>query len=257
MTKYLVVVAGNIGVGKTSLTERIGSRLGWRTGYESVADNPYLADFYSDMRSWSFHLQIFFLGHRADQYIEAAQDARSAILDRSIYEDFHIFARALHHMGDLAERDYLAYRRLFEIVVNGVPRPNLLIYLKAPVNVLMTRIRRRARNMETGITPEYLSLLDSFYDEWLGAFDMCPVLTISTDDLDYVHQKKHLDTVVEHTRINSPARKSWSFRRLIYGCYIPIQGGGKGQDSKAYAPTAGSAYWPAVPFSLVDRLHSF
>jgi deoxyadenosine/deoxycytidine kinase len=198
MTKYLIVVAGNIGVGKTSLTERIGSRLGWRTGYESVADNPYLADFYSDMRSWSFHLQIFFLGHRADQYIEAAQDARSAILDRSIYEDFHIFARALHHMGDLAERDYLAYRRLFEIVVSGVPRPNLLIYLKAPVNVLMTRIRRRARNMETGITPEYLSLLDSFYDEWLGAFDMCPVLTIRTDDLDYVHQKKHLDTVVEH-----------------------------------------------------------
>ena len=197
MTKYLVVVAGNIGVGKTSLTERIGARLGWRTGYESVADNPYLADFYGDMGSWSFHLQIFFLGHRADQYIEAAQDARSAILDRSIYEDFHIFARALHHMGDLAERDYLAYRRLFEIVVNGVPRPNLLIYLKAPVNVLMNRIRRRARNMETGITPEYLTLLDSFYNDWLGAFDMCPVLTIRSDDLDFVHQQHHLDTVVE------------------------------------------------------------
>lgn len=97
MTKYLVVVAGNIGVGKTSLTERIGSRLGWWTGYESVSDNPYLADFYGDMRAWSFHLQIFFLGHRAEQYLEAARDPRPAILDRSIFEDFYIFARATSH----------------------------------------------------------------------------------------------------------------------------------------------------------------
>ena len=195
MTKHLVVVAGNIGVGKTSLTERIGARLGWWTGYESVADNPYLSDFYSDMHAWAFHLQIFFLGHRAEQYLEASRDARSAILDRSIYEDFHIFARALHHMGNVAERDYMAYRRLFELVVESLPRPGLLIYLKAPVEVLMERIRARARNMETGITTEYLSLLDAFYDEWLGAFDQCPVLTIRTDNLDYVHQPRHLETV--------------------------------------------------------------
>ena len=195
MTKHLVVVAGNIGVGKTSLTERIGARLGWWTGYESVADNPYLSDFYSDMRAWAFHLQIFFLGHRAEQYLEASRDTRSAILDRSIYEDFHIFARALHHMGNVAERDYMAYRRLFELVVESLPRPGLLIYLKAPVEVLMERIRARARNMETGITTEYLSLLDAFYDEWLGAFDQCPVLTIRTDNLDYVHQPRHLETV--------------------------------------------------------------
>ena len=122
MTKHLVVVAGNIGVGKTSLTERIGARLGWWTGYESVADNPYLVDFYSDMHAWAFHLQIFFLGHRADQYMVAARDQRSAILDRSIYEDFYIFARALHQMGDMAERDYLAYRRLFDVVVSSTPR---------------------------------------------------------------------------------------------------------------------------------------
>jgi deoxyadenosine/deoxycytidine kinase len=140
------------------------------------------------MRSWSFHLQVFFLGHRAEQYMQAVSDSRSAILDRSIYEDFFIFARALHHMGDLAERDYLAYRRLFELVMMSLPRPNLLIYLKAPVRVLMDRIRRRARN---------LTLLDSFYDDWLGSFDMCPVLTIRTDDLDFVHQQIHLDTVVE------------------------------------------------------------
>ena len=197
MTKQLVVVAGNIGAGKTSLAERIGTRLGWRTGYESVADNPYLADFYGDMKAWSFHLQVFFLGHRSEQYLEAVRDTRSAILDRSIYEDFHIFARALHHMGDLNERDYLSYRRLFDLTVDSLPRPNLLIYLKAPVNVLVDRIRRRARNMETGISAEYLSLLDTFYDDWLGAFDLCPVLTIRSDDLDYVHQPRHLDTVVQ------------------------------------------------------------
>jgi deoxyadenosine/deoxycytidine kinase len=103
-------------------------------------------------------------------------------------------------MGNVAERDYLAYRRLFNLVVESTPRPNLLIYLKAPVNVLMDRIRRRARNMETGITPEYLALLDTFYDEWLEPFDLCPVLTIRTDDLDYVHQQNHLDTVIDRIR---------------------------------------------------------
>ncbi|KAF0107062.1 MAG: deoxynucleoside kinase [Anaerolineaceae bacterium] len=197
MSKRLVVVAGNIGVGKTSLTERIGARLGWRTDFESVADNPYLPDFYADMRAWSFHLQIYFLGHRADQYLEAARDPRPAILDRSIYEDAYIFARALHHMGNLAERDFLAYRKLFDLVVGSLPPPNLLVYLKCPVEVLMERIRRRARNMETGISADYLSLLDTFYDEWLRAFDLCPVLTIRTDDLDYVHQPQALEIVVE------------------------------------------------------------
>ena len=197
MAKRLIVVAGNIGAGKTSLTERIGARLGWTTGYESVSDNPYLPDFYADMKTWSFHLQIYFLGHRARQYLELAGDSRSVILDRSIYEDAYIFARALHHLGDLGERDYLAYRRLFELVVQSLPVPNLLIYLKAPVDVLMERIRQRARGMETGITPEYLSLLDSFYDEWLASFDLCPVLTIRSDNLDYVHQPQALDMVLE------------------------------------------------------------
>lgn len=200
MSNKLVVVAGNIGVGKTSLTERIGSRLGWWAGYESVADNPYLPDFYADMRTWSFHLQIFFLGHRAEQYLDAADDSRSSILDRSIYEDAYIFARALHHLGNLSERDYLAYRRLYDLVVGSLPPPNLLIYLKCPAEVLMERIRRRARNMETGITTEYLALLDTFYDEWLNSFDLCPVLTIRTDDLDYVHQPQALEIVVERIK---------------------------------------------------------
>jgi deoxyadenosine/deoxycytidine kinase len=195
MTKRLLIVAGNIGAGKTSLTERIADRLKWQSAFESVADNPYLADFYADMRSWSFHLQVFFLGHRAEQYLEIAHSPQSAILDRSIYEDAHIFARALYHMGNLNERDYLSYRRVFDLVVAGLPAPDLLIYLKAPVPVLIERIRRRGRGIESGITSEYLSLLETFYDEWLQTFDVCPVLTIRTDDLDFVHQSQHMDIV--------------------------------------------------------------
>ncbi len=212
MAKHLVLVAGNIGAGKTSLTERIGSRLGWYCAYESVADNPYLPDFYADMHAWAFHLQIYFLGHRAEQYLEAAQDPRSAILDRSIYEDFHIFTRALHHMGNMAERDYLSYRRLFDLVVESLPRPDLLIYLRALPPVLMNRIHKRARNMETGISSEYLSLLDSFYDEWLNDFDLCPVLTIRSDDLDFVHQPQHLETVIERIQAKLAGKETVDLR---------------------------------------------
>lgn len=197
MPKRLILVAGNIGSGKTSLTERIGERLGWRTAFESVADNPYLSDFYIDMRKWSFHLQIYFLGHRAQQHLEMWQDPRSAIIDRSIYEDAYIFARALHHMNNMTELEYQAYRRVFDLVVKGLPQPALLIYLKAPVGLLHERIQRRARQIETGVSIEYLTLLESFYDDWMHNFDLCPVLTLRTDDLDFVHRSKHLDLVVE------------------------------------------------------------
>jgi deoxyadenosine/deoxycytidine kinase len=200
MTKHFILVAGNIGTGKTSLTERLGERLVWRTAYESVADNPYLPDFYANMRQWSFHLQIYFLGSRAQQHLDLANDPRSAIIDRSIYEDAFIFCRALHRLGNLNERDFQAYRQVFDLVTGRLPSPSLLIYLKAPVSLLMERIRSRARNMESGITEEYLALLDSFYEEWIKNFDLCPVLTLRTDDLDFVHKPKHLDVVVK--RIN-------------------------------------------------------
>jgi len=196
MTKRLALVAGNIASGKTSLTERLGSRLGWQTAYESVADNPYLADFYEDMSQWSFHLQVFFLGHRAEQHLELAHHPRSAIADRSIYEDAHIFARALYHMGNLSERDYQAYRQVYGMIVANLPRPDLLLYLKAPVPVLLKRIGARGRAIEHGITADYLSLLETFYAEWLQGFDLCPVLTVRTDDLDFVHRVEHLDIVV-------------------------------------------------------------
>jgi len=194
--KKLVVVAGNIGAGKTSLTERIGARLGWQTAFESVSDNPYLPDFYANMRDWSFHLQVFFLGHRAQQYLDLANTPQSVILDRSIYEDAFIFARALHHMGNLNERDYASYRRVFDLLVRHLPPPDLLIYLKCPVPVLVERVHSRGREMESAISADYLTLLESYYDDWLKAFDACPVLTIHTDDLDFVHKAPHLDIVV-------------------------------------------------------------
>ncbi len=197
MANHLVLVAGNIGSGKTSLTERIGARLGWRTAYESVSDNPYLPDFYADMSKWSFHLQVFFLGHRAEQHLEMARDPRSAIIDRSIYEDAYIFARALHDMGNISERDYQTYRIIFDQIVQTLPQPSLLVYLKAPVDVLVERIRLRGRSMESGIDPNYLKRLESYYEDWMQSFDFCPVLTIRTDDLDFVHTPKHLDLVVK------------------------------------------------------------
>jgi deoxyadenosine/deoxycytidine kinase len=197
MTKHFILVAGNIGSGKTSLTERIGAKLGWQTAFESVSDNPYLAEFYGDMRQWSFHLQVFFLGHRAQQHLALATSPQSSIADRSIYEDAYIFARALHHLGNLNERDYQSYRTVFNLVMAGLPRPDLLLYLRAPVDVLVDRIRARGRGMESGISTEYLALLDSFYEDWIRVFDLCPVLTIRTDDLDYVNKPKHLDIVVQ------------------------------------------------------------
>lgn len=195
--KRFILVAGNIGSGKTSLTERLGERMGWRTAYESVVDNPYLPDFYANMRDWSFHLQIYFLGHRARQHLEMAQDPLPAIIDRSIYEDAFIFARALNHLGNLTERDYQSYRQVFDLVVRTLPAPSLLIYLKAPVATLIARIHCRGRAIESSITPEYLALLDSFYEDWMRNFDLCPVLTIRSDDLDFVNQPGHLDQVLE------------------------------------------------------------
>ena len=121
-SKKFVLMAGNIGSGKTSLTRLVGEKLGWQTAYESVSDNPYLADFYKDMRQWSFHLQVYFLGNRAAQHIELAQSPRSAIIDRSIYEDARIFARALNAMGNL-QTDYQAYLRLYDLIVSTLPGP--------------------------------------------------------------------------------------------------------------------------------------
>ncbi|NMB56151.1 MAG: deoxynucleoside kinase [Leptolinea sp.] len=211
MTKKLILVAGNIGSGKTSLTERIGQNLGWRTAYESVADNPYLPNFYADMRKWAFHLQVYFLGHRARQHMELWKDERSAIVDRSIYEDAFIFSRALNKMGNLSDLDYQAYLSVFDLVIHSLPAPSLLVYLKCPVPVLMDRIHSRARDMESTISADYLALLDSYYDEWLASFDLCPVLTLRTDDLDFVHKPEHMNLVISTIQTKLAGKEELSF----------------------------------------------
>jgi deoxyadenosine/deoxycytidine kinase len=211
MTKRFVLVAGNIGSGKTSLTERLGERLGWITGFESVQDNPYLADFYQDMHAWAFHLQVFFLGHRARQHLALARAAESAIVDRSIYEDAEIFARTSLDLGNIAPRDYQAYRSVYELVIASLPVPDLLLHLRAPVSVLLRRIRDRARPIEAGVTETYLSLLEQKYEQWLAAFDLCPVLTLRTDDLDFVHQPRHLEIVIDRMQAKFAGREEVQF----------------------------------------------
>lgn len=197
MSKHFVLVAGNIGAGKTSLTERIGQRLEWQTGYETVGENPYLADFYSDMAKWAFHLQVFLVGQRANQHEHLANLSYSAISDRSIYEDATIFARAALQLGTISNRDYNAYRTVYKRIVDALPRPDLLVHVKAPIPVLLERIAQRGREMEKGITAEYLALLESFYDEWIASFDLCPVLTIQSENLDFVSRPEHLEVVVQ------------------------------------------------------------
>jgi deoxyadenosine/deoxycytidine kinase len=148
------------------------------------------------MKQWSFHLQVFFLGHRAQQHLEMFEDSQSAIIDRSIYEDAFIFVRALHAMGNIDERDYDTYRQVFDLVVKNLPSPSLLIYLDAPVETLMKRIHSRGREMENSISADYLTLLENYYSDWIAHFDLCPVMTLRTDDLDFVHKPQHLDIVV-------------------------------------------------------------
>ncbi len=198
--KHFVLVAGNIGTGKTSLTDKLGKELGWATAYESVVDNPYLSDFYKDMNKWSFHLNVFFLGHRAQQHLNLAEMKQSAIIDRSIYEDAEIFARASQVLGNISDRDFDTYQTVFNMVVGNLPVPDLLIFLYAPVEVLVDRIHARGREMEKGMPREYLELLDSLYEDWLKRFDLCPVLTIRSDNLDFVNRPEHLQIIIK--RIN-------------------------------------------------------
>lgn len=211
MAKHFVLVAGNIGTGKTSLAAKLGERLSWETAYESVEDNPYLADFYADMPSWAFHLQVFFLGHRARQHLLFAQAARSAIIDRSIYEDAEIFAKAALELGSVTERDYRTYRQVFDLVVGTLPKPDLLILLRAELPVLVERIGARGRDMERGISAEYLGLLERLYSDWMTSFDLCPTLTIRTDDLDFVHEPRHLGLVVSRIRDKLAGKEEIAF----------------------------------------------
>jgi len=194
--KKFVAVAGNIGVGKSTLVGMLCAKLGWEPFYEPVAENPYLADFYHDMTSWSFHSQVFFLTHRLKAHHELALRPSSVIQDRSVYEDAEIFAQNLFLQGHIRPRDYQTYRELYETVLCFLPPPDLVIFLRASVPTLLGRIARRGRDYERTITAEYLSSLNGLYENWLSNFTLCPVLTVPGDDLDFVAHPGHLNLVV-------------------------------------------------------------
>ncbi len=195
--KYFIAIAGNIGVGKSTLTRLLVEQLDATPFYEAVDDNPYLADFYQDMRQWSFHSQIFFLSSRLHSYREILKHPRSVVQDRSIYEDAEIFARNLHQRGNMSARDYQVYRRLYQEFVQFLPPPDLIVYLKASVPTLIERIHRRGRDFEQEVSPLYLQQLNELYNSWIEDFTLCPVLTLSADSLDFVRFEAHFNHIKE------------------------------------------------------------
>lgn len=194
--KKFVAVAGNIGVGKSTLVGLLSGRLGWQPFYEPVGENPYLADFYSDMRSWSFHSQIFFLTRRLRAHRQLCDHPTSAIQDRSVYEDAEVFANNLYQQGLMDERDYNSYHELYRVLSEFLPPPDLVVYLRASVPTLMGRIAHRGRDYERTISADYLGQLNELYEEWIATFSLCPVLSVPADDLDYVANTSHLDLIV-------------------------------------------------------------
>jgi deoxyadenosine/deoxycytidine kinase len=198
MDKQFVAIAGNVGVGKSTLTTMLAERLGWQPFFEAVGDNPYLADFYKDMKRWSFHSQVFFLSRRLRHHHQLLQHPGSVIQDRTVYEDAEVFAYNLYQQGNMGERDYRSYRELYEVLVLFLPPPDLIVYLKASVPVLLDRIAMRGRDFERDISPRYLEQLNELYDGWIEDFSLCPVLTIPSDDLDFVRFEQHLDQITNH-----------------------------------------------------------
>ena len=200
---YFVGIAGNIGAGKTTLTDIIAERFNWKPYYEMVIDNPYLSDFYGDMRRWSFNLQVFFLSNRFKTHKEMEESGYSCVQDRTIYEDVEIFAFNLWEMGNMSQRDYDNYRELFSIMTSYLKKPDLIVYLKASTDTLLSRIRKRGREFEKTISPEYLHMLNIAYEHWIErAQKEQNIYVIESDNINVLtdHDKvQHiLDTIREY-----------------------------------------------------------
>lgn len=195
--KMFVVVAGNIGSGKTTLTKKLSERLAWRPHFESVSDNPYLSDFYSDMSRWSFPLQIYFLTHRFNTHKMIENSSASSIQDRSIYEDANIFARALFEQGNLDARDYENYRNLYESMTSYLSAPTLMIFLRRSIPKLVERIKMRGRDYEQSISIDYLAKLNDYYDDWFKSYNLGKSLLVDTDDLDFLENENHFSRLLD------------------------------------------------------------
>jgi len=191
-----VAIAGNIGAGKTTLTKLLAKHYKWEPHYESVEENPYLDDFYSEMERWSFNLQVYFLNSRFRQILEIRESGKSLIQDRTIYEDARIFAPNLHAMGLMPNRDYKNYESLFELMERLVTPPDLLIYLRASIPTLVGQIHKRGRDYENSISIDYLSRLNERYEAWISKYTKGKLLIIDVDHLDFVDNPEDLGTVI-------------------------------------------------------------
>ncbi len=190
-----VGIAGNIGVGKTTFTEVLAKKYNWDEYYESVIDNPYLSDFYGDMNRWSFNLQIYFLQHRFAGQLEISNNKKGVIQDRTIYEDVKIFAKNLFELGHMSKRDWQTYQNLFKNMVQFLEPPNVIVYLKASTDTLISRIKNRNRDFEKNIDVEYLHQLNSCYNNWSKNEKELNIITINTDNFNIFKDKSKLDEI--------------------------------------------------------------
>ena len=194
-----IAVAGNIGSGKSTLTELLAKRFGWKAYFEEEA-NPYIGDFYEDMERWSFNLQIYFLGSRIRNAAGYLSDGSSLVQDRTVYEDAYIFADNLHSMGLMTTRDFDTYMGIFDIASKLIPQPDILIYLKASVPTLLKQISKRGRAYETGIMEDYLERLNQKYQNWIDNIYQGRVITVDVDNADFTTEPEKLDALVEQIR---------------------------------------------------------
>ena len=188
-------LAGNIGVGKTTLKKLLSEKLNWTPLFESASDNPYLSDFYSDMKRWSFNLQIFFLHKRFEMHQKMSASLTNVIQDRTIYEDLEIFAKNLYRLGKLSQRDWDNYYGLFKVMNFYLKRPDLIIYLKADTDTLLRRIKRRGRDYENSIDPEYIHTLNISYDRWIESISDNTIMTIETDDFNIFEDTEEFNDI--------------------------------------------------------------
>jgi len=192
-----IAIAGNIGVGKSTLVEFLSRTYGILPFYEPSEDNPYLPDFYQDMRRWAFHSQLYFLSNKFRLHQELDRAPGVVVLDRTIFEDAEIFATALRHMKRIDERDWQTYWGFYQSILDAIKPPDLMIYLRCSMRTLRKRIRLRGREMEQDVPLSYLKRLDRLYDEWIGSYSMSDVLVLETDRLDYIHDLVHRLDVME------------------------------------------------------------
>ena len=191
-----IAISGNIGSGKTTLTEKLAKHYGWKAEFEAVDNNPYLADFYDDMKRWSFHLQVYFLNSRFNQINIIQNSNLSIIHDRTIYEDAYIFAANLYKSNLISQRDYDNYLSLFHSMINFVKAPDLLIYLKADIPKLVGQIEKRGRDYENAIRIDYLKNLNTHYEEWIANYDKGKLLIVDVNEMDFVANQEYFSAIV-------------------------------------------------------------